>query len=1105
MKSKTNARYDGTYSRFSLSSDSRMSVLRLAMMVLLVALPASSALSGSLPLQVRSRILDEGSPMAIAIHQNLVLVGTGTQMLILDATDPNALDTLGKIVTGSEIRSIVVRDNYAFLANTSAGMTVVDFQDAREPQIISTVATQTRLFDIHIDGNIAFLADKGSGLDIYDISDLSAPRFLSHYHMFDSDGGGSGLISVFVNRGRAYLGDLENKTILNVENPAAPFLVSRFNGPAWEIEVHDTIAFVTTNSEQYFRTYSVANPDSLVLLDWISATPNDNAPALNFGIAGGRAYIGCEQAGVTVLDVTNPRDLRFVGDFDPQELELDVHNVAATDSVVYFVSYAHGVFSHLPADTGNFQATLAFEAANSPLRIQSDGFRLFVANYYKGLTEVDIQDIRRPIQMWSSRNPGAFGYTEGLATFRRDRSRYVITCDHDSGIRLVDVTDALNPVVMSSRAMTDAKAVTVLGNYAFVCAGETVRVIDISSVHNIPVVATLSPGGTPVNVTSYGDKLYVAMREGGLAIIDVSTPTAPVRVGGYQGFVYDVDVVFPRAYLAMPDTGLLVLDVSAIPPTVLGHAHVTGPASAIEVVDGLAFIAARNEGLRVFNVSNPASMYEVAYRDSIGLAGYLHVSDNSTQFEMQRTACMSMINGGIAFIDVTSLFDSSRTSLIVAGGGNAQSNIQYFIANTNASTNFAYSVLAHSRNYGRRVAYMNPQAWQDLDGDGRNDSIVTSSNMTPENLRQTILNLRDSNDPQKPNIFYFSGHGHYNEIDLNGDANDNVSADSLGTWLDQANLDDSTRLIIVIEACNAGSLIEELNNGRSNRIFIASGEADEVCSFADGESFTTKLWEHVWNGASLGSAFEAARSWLDTVGFDQRPMLDANGDGLPNEFQDRQIANSVFLGGDFVDGATLPVILDSPEIINASGDTATVEIICNGAMENVWYRIYPVQTDIQTEFQTWGSMQPLSSGRYRARFTGLSLLPPWTAYIVEFNAFDDLINMALPKTAILNIQFGPPPHDISPDDFELLSFPNPFNTNVRIIFSMGTSAQASLVVWNVLGQKVATLVNDVLDDGVHVVNWKGSNDQGVALPSGLYFAQLKTSEQVAVSKLLLIR
>lgn len=62
-----------------------------------------------------------------------------------------------------------------------------------------------------------------------------------------------------------------------------------------------------------------------------------------------------------------------------------------------------------------------------------------------------------------------------------------------------------------------------------------------------------------------------------------------------------------------------------------------------------------------------------------------------------------------------------------------------------------------------------------------------------------------------------------------------------------------------------------------------------------------------------------------------------------------------------------------------------------------------------------------------------------------------------------------------------------------------------LAIFNLQGQRVATLVQGMLSVGPHLVRWTGNDDQGHPLASGLYFSRLQTGTAVKTRKLLLVR
>ena len=78
--------------------------------------------------------------------------------------------------------------------------------------------------------------------------------------------------------------------------------------------------------------------------------------------------------------------------------------------------------------------------------------------------------------------------------------------------------------------------------------------------------------------------------------------------------------------------------------------------------------------------------------------------------------------------------------------------------------------------------------------------------------------------------------------------------------------------------------------------------------------------------------------------------------------------------------------------------------------------------------------------------------------------------------------------------------PNPFNPVTTISYELAAPQQVELVVFNVSGEMVATLVNDVQTAGLHTQQFDGSN-----LPSGIYFYRLNTGDFSQTKRMLLVK
>jgi len=85
------------------------------------------------------------------------------------------------------------------------------------------------------------------------------------------------------------------------------------------------------------------------------------------------------------------------------------------------------------------------------------------------------------------------------------------------------------------------------------------------------------------------------------------------------------------------------------------------------------------------------------------------------------------------------------------------------------------------------------------------------------------------------------------------------------------------------------------------------------------------------------------------------------------------------------------------------------------------------------------------------------------------------------------------------------NFPNPFNAQTVIRFDLPEGRMTKLLIYNLLGQTVRTLVSRDMGAGRHAIIWGGLDDQGHNLPSGIYFARLTTVDFVKTLKMTLLK
>ncbi len=101
-------------------------------------------------------------------------------------------------------------------------------------------------------------------------------------------------------------------------------------------------------------------------------------------------------------------------------------------------------------------------------------------------------------------------------------------------------------------------------------------------------------------------------------------------------------------------------------------------------------------------------------------------------------------------------------------------------------------------------------------------------------------------------------------------------------------------------------------------------------------------------------------------------------------------------------------------------------------------------------------------------------------------------------------------HEVDPVDVlafspSLSNYPNPFNPETTISYSIPQKGRVKIEVFNVRGQKVTTLVNESQEAGNHSVVWNGRDKSDKACSSGIYFYRLETGSHTKTRKMLLLQ
>ncbi|KAA3661987.1 MAG: T9SS C-terminal target domain-containing protein [Calditrichaeota bacterium] len=181
---------------------------------------------------------------------------------------------------------------------------------------------------------------------------------------------------------------------------------------------------------------------------------------------------------------------------------------------------------------------------------------------------------------------------------------------------------------------------------------------------------------------------------------------------------------------------------------------------------------------------------------------------------------------------------------------------------------------------------------------------------------------------------------------------------------------------------------------------------------------------------------------------------------------------------------------------------------------NVWYwiKFYLNEGDLKLKIwegdasdepDEWLLEATDDTARVAGKYTMFAIMgpPPGTDDDKDIFRVDDIsVSGFVPLTAVKAED------DLLPNEFALgNNYPNPFNPETTINFSLEKSEHVTLRIYNATGQLVRTLVNEQMNAGEWKINFNGLDGYGRRLSSGVYFYQLRNATQQITRKMVLLK
>ena len=346
------------------------------------------------------------------------------------------------------------------------------------------------------------------------------------------------------------------------------------------------------------------------------------------------AYVGVSNR-LAVVDMTQPATPTLTGLTAP--MSDYVQSVAVSGTHAYVAAGNAGLRvidvsnPFAPVQVG-FYDTSTYVQANS-VAIAGDLVCLGDPNY---LWLVSVADPAHPTQV------GVY-YTEVSQVTAVGEYAYVVGGTYVNSLKVISVTSPSTPTLVSIlNTPGQATDVTVVGDYAYVADGYGgLAVVSIADKAHPAVTGVYDTPGNARSVRVLDDFALVADGgHGGMWVISVADKAHPSAAGFYPTFgqALAVDVAGAQAFLADDGTGLVALEMTdPTQPVRLGVFYSPQrPRDVTAPVGGLSYLSSGSEGMYVISMTNPARPVQVGHLDTAGYTyravasgGYAYLADGA--------------------------------------------------------------------------------------------------------------------------------------------------------------------------------------------------------------------------------------------------------------------------------------------------------------------------------------------------------------------------------------------------------------------------------------------------------------------------------------------
>lgn len=501
-------------------------------------------------------------PSAITVNSNLVYLVSGDQMMILDVSNPSAIQQVSITkLTGQGPNNIIVKDGYAYVIETLGGLNIVNVQDPKNPKVVKVIPFESHTVGFKVRGNYAYVAR----------------------------------ITKITSQGSSYSSNSVFET-LDISNPATTSVVAsvEIGSSVIDLDLQENYAIVAGDYPYRTTVIDISTPTKPVKL------PNQDVivGSVDFqgvAISNGYAYFSDGNIGLRIVDVSDVHNLKHVTDLDLQGRGYKITKVGNYVYVTVEKKYLNLIDASNPQQP-TLAASEVYVASYEASSFAIDNKRAYINA--QGLKIFDVTNPAKPVQIQK---------TTVNADSIQVQGNYVYSTIGEIGLLVYDISNPSTPKLIGTAKLPgQARDLSVNGKWAVVVTNipYSVLAIDITNPQNPIAKKPYGYQRYPKTVTVKDGFIYVARQEDGTDILKIQPDGSVEFIKNIptQGFVHHATASGKKLFVIRDGTD--VYDIADPKnPVFLQHLSNNGEAIRGDVEGEYLYIADGPAGVTVLKVN----------------------------------------------------------------------------------------------------------------------------------------------------------------------------------------------------------------------------------------------------------------------------------------------------------------------------------------------------------------------------------------------------------------------------------------------------------------------------------------------------------------------